>query len=102
MKSLIFETPWLKPCFVNLSAEIRMKSFLKLFPGEVRFELFNLARRILETVRENFVNGEVFMNESYGPIIDKAQASRTIRGYLDADPILSTIKVAWSQDITSR
>ncbi|XP_075242523.1 uncharacterized protein LOC142337253 isoform X2 [Convolutriloba macropyga] len=68
--------------------------------GEIRFELFNLSRKILETVREEFVNGELFMNEAFGHVIEKEHASKMIRGYLDTDPILSSIKVAWSQDIT--
>ena len=70
--------------------------------GQVRFELFPLARRILELVRENYANGDLFMLHSFGPFIEKKEASEKIRRYLDSDPILSSIKVAWSQDITSR
>lgn len=69
--------------------------------GQIRFELFPLARKVLESVREQYVNGDLFMYEAFGPQISKEKASAALRKYLDADPILSTIKVVWSQDITS-
>lgn len=69
--------------------------------GQIRFELFPLARKILETVREQYVNGDLFMYEAFGRQISKEEASAAIRRYLDADPILTTIKVVWSQDIVS-
>jgi len=67
---------------------------------QIRFDLFNEAARILETVKQKYGDGDRYLHCAYGEPIRCPDASEIIYEYLQENAIDDNLQVLWSNDIS--
>lgn len=67
---------------------------------EVRTDLLSQATAILEQVMKRYGSHDRFVDEAFGPRIDKDEATAFLSGYLRQSSIMSSLAVKWVPDLS--
>ena len=70
--------------------------------GEIHFELLAIAKRILDQVKQEYGDGEVYLNSCYGRKIEKDEATAYLTEYIQENALEGQVSVHWAPDLPCR
>ena len=65
----------------------------------VSFEFLPEAKRILDMVNENFINGDGYLEEVFGDTIEQSEASKYLIDYLQMQGLAGALRILWTKEI---
>ena len=70
--------------------------------GQIRLELFQEAKNILDFCKKKFGDGDIFIEENYGRRMGQEGCTISVAEYLEENNLEGQMTVYWSNDLTCR
>jgi len=69
--------------------------------GQIRFELLQEAKAILDCVKKKFGDGDNYFDLAFGNVIDQEQATKVLIEYLADNSINGEMTIYWTPELTA-